>query len=313
MKAILQVFSGNANPRLAEKICNYLAIPLGNATVQRFPDGEIDVKVHDDVRGSHVFVVQPTSPPVNENLMELLLLIDCLKRASADKITAVIPYFGYARQDRKAEGRVPISAKLVANLITISGANRVMAIDLHAAQLQGFFDIPTDHLFSAPVMIDYFKKLKIPNLAVVSPDIGGVKMARAFAKRLNAELAIVDKRRIGPQETEVMHIIGNIENKNAILVDDIIATGTSIQQAVEALRKAGARDIFLSATHPVLAPTSVEKIRKCNLKKLVVTDTIPIRDKDTSGINIEVLSVSNLLGEAIKRIHKNESVSSLFL
>jgi ribose-phosphate pyrophosphokinase len=276
MKNSLLVFSGNANRPLAKKVCDYLGLPLGKVEISRFPDGEIDLKVMEDVRGADVYVIQPTCPPVNENLMELLILIDCLKRSSAERITAVMPYFGYARQDRKAEGRVPISAKLVANVITAAGASRALAVDLHAAQLQGFFDIPMDHLYAAPVLIEHFRRLELRDVTVVSPDVGGIKMARAYAKRLNAGLAIVDKRRSGPNETEVMHVIGDVAGRNVIMVDDMISTGTSIAEAARACRKNGARDIYICATHAVMAGKASEKLQKAPVKEVVVTDTIPL-------------------------------------
>ena len=312
MKNLLLVFSGNANKALARRVADYLNLPLGNCEVSRFPDGEIDVKVLEDVRGADVYVVQPTCPPVNENLIELLILIDCLRRASAERITAVIPYFGYARQDRKAEGRVPITAKLVANMIVSAGAQRALAMDLHAHQIQGFFDIPMDHLYAAPVLVDHFRKLELHDLTVVSPDVGGVKMARAYAKRLGAGLAICDKRRSGPTETEVMNVIGDVEGRNVVLVDDLISTGTSITEASRACKSRGAKEVWICATHPVLAGSALEKLRKAPLKEIVVTDTIPVDGKDVPG-NLRVLSVANLLGEAIRRIHKSESVSSLFM
>jgi ribose-phosphate pyrophosphokinase len=312
VKNLLLVFSGNANKALARRVADYLNLPLGNCEVSRFPDGEIDVKVLEDVRGADVYVVQPTCPPVNENLIELLILIDCLRRASAERITAVVPYFGYARQDRKAEGRVPITAKLVANMIVSAGAQRALAMDLHAHQIQGFFDIPMDHLYAAPVLVDHFRKLELHDLTVVSPDVGGVKMARAYAKRLGAGLAICDKRRSGPSETEVMNVIGDVEGRNVVLVDDLISTGTSITEASRACKSRGAKDVWICATHPVLAGSALEKLRKAPLKEIVVTDTIPVDGKDVPG-NLRVLSVANLLGEAIRRIHKSESVSSLFM
>jgi len=310
MKKGLLVFSGGANPVLGNKVCKFLGLDPGKVEISRFPDGEIDMKILEDVRGADVYVIQPTCPPVNENLMELLILIDCLRRASAERITAVIPYFGYARQDRKAEGRVPISAKLVANIITAAGATRALAIDLHAAQLQGFFDIPMDHLYAAPVLVEYFRQLNIKDLTIVSPDVGGIKMARAYAKRLNADLAIVDKRRSGPTETEVMHIIGDVEGRNVILVDDMISTATSITEAAKHCRKKGAKDIYICGTHAVLAGKAVEKLQKAPVKEVVVTDTIPTAGKEFS--NLKVLSIANLLGEAIRRIHHSESVSTLF-
>jgi len=294
-------------------VCEVLKLPLGNVENKRFPDSEISLRVMEDVRGSDVFVVQPTCPPVNDNLMELLILIDCLRRASAERITAVIPYFGYARQDRKAEGRVPISAKLVANLVTAAGATRALAVDLHAAQIQGFFDIPTDHLYAAPVLVDYFRKLLIRDLTVVTPDVGGIKMARAYAKRLDAGLAICDKRRSGPTKTEVMHVIGEVQNRNVVLVDDMISTGNSIRDAAEACQKAGARDIYMCATHAVLAGNACENLQKAPVKEIVVTDTIPVDGKEKQVPNLRVLSIAPLLGEAIRRIHYSESVSSLFL
>jgi ribose-phosphate pyrophosphokinase len=313
MKNSLVVFSGLANEPLARKVCEYLGQPLGKLQYSRFPDGEIDLRLLEDVRGADVYVLQPTCPPVNEHLMELLILIDCLRRASAERITAVIPYFGYARQDRKAEGRVPISAKLVANLITAAGAHRALSVDLHAAQLQGFFDIPMDHLYAAPVLVDYFRRLELDDLTVVSPDVGGIKMARAYAKRLNAGLAICDKRRSGPTETEVMHIIGEevVKGHNVVLVDDMISTATSITEAARACRKAGAKDIYICGTHAVFAGKAVEKLSKAPVKEVVVTDTVPTAGKEFP--TLKVLSIATLLGEAIRRIHHSESVSSLFL
>jgi len=311
VKNSLLLFSGNANKPLAKKVCDYLSLPLGKIEISRFPDGEIDMKIMEDVRGADVYVIQPTCPPVNENLMELLIMVDCLRRASAERITAVIPYFGYARQDRKAEGRVPISAKLVANVITAAGVSRSLAVDLHAAQLQGFFDIPMDHLYAAPVLVDYFRRLDLKDLTIVSPDVGGIKMARAYAKRLHADLAIVDKRRSGPTEIEAMHVIGEVKDRNVILVDDMISTATSITEAARVCRKKGAKDIWICGTHAVMAGKAVEKLQKAPVKEVVVTDTIPLDGKEFS--NLRVLSIANLLGEAIRRIHHSESVSSLFL
>jgi ribose-phosphate pyrophosphokinase len=311
MKNSLLVFSGNANKPLAKKVCDYLSLPLGKIDINRFPDGEIDMKILEDVRGADVYVIQSTCPPVNENLMELLIMVDCLRRASAERITAVIPYFGYARQDRKAEGRVPISAKLVANIITAAGVSRALAVDLHAAQLQGFFDIPMDHLYAAPVLVEYFRRLDLKDLTIVSPDVGGIKMARAYAKRLNADLAIVDKRRSGPTETEVMHVIGDVEGRNVILVDDMISTATSITEAAKVCRKKGAKEIYICGTHAVFAGKAVEKLAKAPVKEVIVTDTIPLEGKEFP--NLKILSIANLLGEAIRRIHHSESVSSLFL
>ncbi|MBI3268016.1 MAG: ribose-phosphate pyrophosphokinase [Planctomycetes bacterium] len=311
-KEELRIFTGNANRRLTERICEYLNLPVGRADVGRFPDGEIDVKINEDVRGSDVYILQSTCPPVNETLLELLVLIDALRRASADRITAVIPYFGYARQDRKAEGRVPITAKLVANLITTAGANRVLTMDLHAAQIQGFFDIPVDHLFAAPVLIEYFRKMELPNPVVLSCDVGGAKMARAYARRLNCGLAITDKRRIGPHETDVHHIIGDIEGKNVILVDDMVSTGSSIVQALRAAKERGALSLHVCATHPIFCGQAVPKLEAVKPSSVVVSDTIPL-NKDKERDWIRVLSVANLLGEAIRRIHRAESVSSLFV
>ena len=313
MKNALVVMSGSANPALARKVAEYLKLPLSNVENKRFPDGEIDLKVLEDVRGSDVYLVQPTCPPVNDNLMERPILIDCLRRASAERITAVIPYFGYGRQDRKAEGRVPISAKLVANLITAAGATRAISVDLHAAQIQGFFDIPVDHLYASPVLVDHFRKLGLQDLTIVTPDVGGIKMARAYAKRLAAGLAICDKRRSGPTETEVMHVIGDVQNRNVILVDDMVSTGTSIAEAARACRKNGAKDIYICATHAVLAGRAVEKLQAAPIREIVVTDTIPLDGKEKSLPNLRVLSIAPLLGEAIRRIHHSESVSSLFM
>ena len=314
MRDSLLVFSGNANRALADRVCEYLNIPLGNAEVQHFPDGEIDVKLLEDVRGADVFVIQPTCPPVNENLMQLLITIDALKRASSGHITAVVPYYGYARQDRKAEGRVPITAKLVANMIAASGADRVLSMDLHAAQIQAFFDIPMDHLYAAPVMIEYFRRLELTKLTIMSPDVGGVKMARAYAKRLNADLAIVDKRRSGPEAVEAMHVIGSVKGRNVILVDDIISTGTTIAQAAAAAKKEGARDVYICATHPIFAGEAIKKLSTAPIKEVIITDTVPLSEERAQKLpNLRILTVSNLIGEAIRRIHKSESVSSLFV
>ncbi len=308
----LRVLSGNAHPQLAKDICKYLKIKPSDALVERFSEGEIRVKIDENVRGKDVFVIQPTCPPPNENLMELLIMIDALKRASAQRITAVIPYFGYARQDRKDQPRVPITAKLVANLLTVSGANRILTMDLHAGQIQGFFDIPVDHLFAVGVFIDYFSKMNSLDLAVVCPDVGSIKMARAYAKRLNAGLAIIDKRRVSPDKTEAMHILGEVQGKDVIIVDDLIATGSSLIEAVEALKKSGARKIFAAITHGVLSGPALSLVDNCkNLEKLLITDSIPLKDQKKHP-RIKVLSVASLLGEAIKRIRMEESVSSLF-
>jgi len=308
----LAIFSGNAHPDLAENICKYLKVKLSDALVGRFSEGEIRVKIDENVRGKDVFVVQPTPPPTNDNLMELLIMIDALKRSSALRITAVIPYFGYARQDRKDQPRVPITAKLVANLLTVAGANRILTMDLHAGQIQGFFDIPVDHLFAVGVFIDYISELQLKDLVMVSPDVGGIKMARAYAKRLSAGLAIIDKRRDSPEKTEVMHILGEVEGKNAIIVDDLIATGSSLMEAVAALKKAKAKSIRAAISHGVLSGLALANIRNCeDLKELLISDSIPF-DGHKDHSRIKVLSVANLLGEAIKRIHNEESVSSLF-
>ncbi|MFA5063732.1 MAG: ribose-phosphate pyrophosphokinase [Candidatus Omnitrophota bacterium] len=307
----LAIFSGNAHTELAKDICKYLKVNPSEALVTRFSEGEIRVKINENIRGKDVFVVQPTCPPTNENLMELLIMMDAMRRSSAQRITAVIPYFGYARQDRKDQPRVPITAKLVANLLTVAGANRILTMDLHAGQIQGFFDIPVDHLFSIGVFIDYFDQ-KIKDLVVVSPDVGGIKMARAYAKRMGVPLAIIDKRRESPEKTEAMHILGEVEGKNAIIVDDLVATGSSLFEGVDALKKAGAKNIYAAIAHGVLSGPAIERLDKSvNLKELVITDSIPL-DKNRVHPKIKVLSVANLLGEAIKRIHNEESVSSLF-
>ena len=309
----IKIFAGNANPDLAKKVCDYLSVPLGNAIVGRFPDGEIDVKVDEDVRGSDIFIIQPTCPPVNENLAELLILIDCFKRASSARITAVLPYYGYARKDRKDEGRVPITAKLVANLVTEAGADRLLTIDLHAAQIQGFFDIPVDHLLAFPVLSDYYKKKGLEDFIVVSPDVGGIKIARSYSRSMDIRMAVVDKRRIGPEETEVGFVIGDVKDKNAIIIDDLIATGGSICQAARVLKEKGAKDIYVGATHPVLCGSAAEKMADAPIKEIAVTDTIPLNEQAKSlGTKIKVLSVAGLLGEAIKRIHTNMSISSMF-
>jgi len=308
----LTIFTGNANPRLAEKICDYLGVDPGKAVVDRFSEGEIRVKIEQNVRGNDVFVIQPTSPPPNENLMELLIMIDALRRASAARITAVIPYFGYARQDRKDQPRVPISAKLVANLITTAGADRILTMDLHAGQIQGFFDIPLDHLFAVKIFVDHLKNaLDLSNLVVVSPDVGGIKMARAYAKRLEVPLAIVDKRRVSMDEAEVMNILGEVKGKDVCIVDDIVATAGSLVEAVQALKNKGAKDVYATITHPVLSGPAIERLKRADIKKLYVTDTIPVPEEKMIS-KIEVLSVAELLGEAIKRIHREESVSVLF-
>ncbi|MDP2942910.1 MAG: ribose-phosphate pyrophosphokinase [Candidatus Omnitrophota bacterium] len=307
----LLIFSGNANPELAKKICHNLKTPLGDAEVDRFNDGEIRTRIKEDVRGRDVFIVQPTCYPVNENLMELLILIDAIRRSSARRITAVVPYYGYSRQDRKDRPRVPITAKLAANLITVAGANRVLTMDLHAGQIQGFFDIPLDNLFAVNVFMDYFEHKHLPNLVVVSPDVGGMKMARAYAKKFKADLAVVDKRRINDKEAEVMNIMGEVKGKNVCLIDDLVATAGTLVEAVAALKNAGAKKVFAAATHPVLSGPAIERIEHSELEELIVTDTIPIpKEKRTS--RIKVVSVAPLLAKAIDRIHNEASVSTLF-
>jgi ribose-phosphate pyrophosphokinase len=308
----LKVFSGNANRPLAEKVCDYLGISLGNAEVKTFSDGEISVEINENVRGKDVFIIQPTCPPVNDNLMELLIMIDAARRASAGRITAVIPYYGYARQDRKVAPRQPISAKLVANLITVAGASRVLTMDLHAGQIQGFFDIPVDNLFARPVLLHYLKEHFKDDLVIVSPDAGGVERARAFAKRLDASLAIIDKRRERANVAEVMNIIGDVKGKTAVIVDDMVDTGGTLTKAASALLDKGASAVYACCTHPVLSGNAVQRIAESPLKELIVTDTIPLSEEARKCSKIKVLSVGKLFGEAVRRIHLNESVSVLF-
>jgi ribose-phosphate pyrophosphokinase len=311
----VKLFSGRAHRELAQRVCDYLGLPLGRLVMGNFPDGEISCKIDEDVRGRDVFIVQPTCPPVNDSLMELLVAIDSFKRASAERITAVIPYFGYARQDRKDEGRVPITAKLVANLITNAGANRVLAMDLHAAQIQGFFDIPVDHLYAAPVIDDHFRGMNLDQeqIVVVSPDEGGIKRATTHMGQLGGELAIIDKRRASAERTRQEHIIGaNVEGKTALIFDDMISTASSICGAAKVVHAHGAQRIYLAATHGVLCGEAVRRIAEAPIDGLVVTDTIPLSPEKQIP-KIGVLSVAPLLGEAIKRIHRNESVSRLFV
>jgi len=308
----LRIFSGNANRKLAESICSYLKIEIGKAKVSKFSDGEIQVEIEESVRGMDTFLVQPTCPPVSHNLMELLVMLDAVKRASSSRITVVIPYYGYARQDRKVVPRTSISARLVANLITTAGASRILAMDLHAGQIQGFFDIPVDHLYALPVQFEYLKKIK-GDIVVVSPDAGGVERARELAKRFNASIAIIDKRREKANVSKVMNIVGNVKKKVAILLDDMIDTGGTIVQAAEALRQNGAISVYACCTHPVLSGNAVEKLKNSSIEELVVTNTIPLSEEASKLKNITVLDVSPLLGEAIKRIHRDESVSSLFI
>ena len=309
----LKLFSGNANKPLAEEIGRYLGVPLAAVHLTRFADGEIYCQILENARGRDVFIVQPTCPPVHRHLMELLIMIDALKRSSASRITAVIPYYGYARQDRKDKPRVPITSKLVADLISTAGADRILTIDLHAPQIQGFFDVPVDHLFAAPVIIEHVARMTLPDLTIVSPDAGGVERARAFAKRLNAQLAIVDKRRVEANVAEVMHVIGDVENRNILITDDIIDTAGTVTRTVEALKAAGCREVYVSCSHPVLSAPAIDRIMSCPIRGLLTTDSIPLGDKLAKCPKIQVLSVAPLLGEAIKRIHEETSVSSLFI
>jgi ribose-phosphate pyrophosphokinase len=317
MAGELVLTSGRANPRLSQEIAESLGMRLAETDVMEFSDGEVFVQVNENVRGADVFVIQPTCHPVNRNIMELLIMIDALKRASAFRITAVIPYYGYGRQDRKVQPRVPITAKLVADLITAAGAHRVLTMDLHAGQIQGFFNIPVDHLFAAPVLLQYFQERlgqgTWKDLVVVSPDAGGVERARAFAKRLGTSLAIMDKRRTGPNEAKIMHVIGDVKGRDVILLDDMIDTAGSITQAVQALRLEGARRIVASCTHAVLSGQAIERLERSEIEEVVVTNTIPLREDLACAKKVTVLSVAPLLGEAIRRIHTETSVSSLFV
>ena len=313
MESELLVFSGNANPRLAERICKYLDIPIGSASIGRFSDGESRVDIESNVRGRDVFLIQPTSAPANEHIMELLIMIDALKRASANRITAVIPYYGYGRQERKSAPRTPISAKLVANLVESAGADRLLTLELHTSAVQGFFNIPVDHLFSKPVFCERLLKQDITDPIVVSPDAGGVERARAIAKVLKCGLAIVDKRRDRPGVSEVMNLIGEVEGKTAILVDDICDTAGTLTQAANVLKDRGAKRVIAAITHPVLSGPAIERITGSALETVYVTDTIPLDEQATLCQKIEVLTVSELLGKAIRRIHNADSVSSLFI
>lgn len=307
----LKIFSGNANRELAQEIAEYMDVDLGCAEITRFSDGEIQVKINESVRGADVFIIQPTCTPVNENLMELLVMVDAMRRASARRITAVIPYYGYARQDRKTRARDPITAKLVANLLTASGARRVVTIDLHAGQIQGFFDIPVDHLLGGPILAQYFMQLRLENVVVVSPDVGGVARARGLAERIAAPIAIIDKRRPEPNVAEVTNIIGEIENKNVIIIDDIIDTAGTIIRGAAALKELGARDIYVCCTHPVFSGPAVERLKNSVIKEVVVSNTIPLPEEKRFD-KVRVLSVAPLLGEAIIRIYEDLSVSKLF-
>jgi ribose-phosphate pyrophosphokinase len=309
----LKIFAARANPALAQRICEYLQLPLGRGRTELFPDGELIIKVEEDVRGRDCFVVQSTSHPVNAHLMELMIWVDCLRRASASRITAVIPYFGYARQDRKDEGRVPITARLVANLLERAGADRVVSIDLHAAQVQGFFDIPMDHLHAAPVFAKWFSSVNLKNIVFVSPDVGNVKRAQMYANVLGGEICIIDKRRKSGSDAEAVHIIGDVEGRNVLMVDDMITTAGTMTEAIKILRDHGAGDIYLSATHAVFAPPAMKRLAEADFTKIAVSDTIPINGRaDAIKDRLVVLSVAELLGEAIHRIHHNASVSALF-
>jgi ribose-phosphate pyrophosphokinase len=307
-----KIFCGTANEALTIEICAFLGIERGKATVTRFSDGECYVQVLENVRGADVFVVQPTCFPVDEHLMELLLLVDALKRASARRITTVIPYYGYARQDRKDKPRVPVSSKLIADLLTTAGAHRALVVDLHAPQIQGFFNIPVDHLFASPVLVDYFRKMGLSNLTVVSPDAGGVERARFFAKKIDAALAIVDKRRTDMNVAEVMHVIGDVKGRTCLIIDDIIDTAGTLVKTADALMNAGAAKVFACASHPVLSGEAIERISKSRLEEVVVTNTIPLTRKAQDEPKIKVKSIAGLLGRAIQSIHEETSVSTLF-
>lgn len=310
----IKLFTGNAHKELAQEVAGYLGIPVGDASVTKFSDNEIMVRINENVRGSDVFVLQPTCVHVNDYIMELLLMIDALKRASANRITAVIPYYGYARQDRKVQPRVPISAKLVADLITAAGTNRVVTMDLHAAQIQGFFNIPVDNLYASPVLLDYVQKKYITkNLVIVSPDAGGVERARSFARRLQCSIAIIDKRREAANISQMMNVIGEVEGKDTIILDDMIDTGGTIIQAASGLKNKGARQVVSACTHAVLSGSAAENINESDIKELIVTDTIPFDSKKERCKKLTVLSIASLLGEAIKRIHEESSISSLFM
>jgi len=308
----IKLLTGNANRKLAQSVAEQLEVGLCDMTLTAFSDGEIMLQINENVRGSDVFVLQPTCPPVNESIMELLLIIDALKRASARRITAVIPYYGYARQDRKVQPRVPISSKLVADIITAAGANRILTVDLHAGQIQGFFDIPVDHLYASPVLLDYIRRSEFKNLVVVSPDAGGVERARAFAKRLNASLAIIDKRRETANVSQVMNVIGDVKGKDTLILDDLIDTAGTIIQAASALKEKGARKVFAACTHAVLSGPAIERINGSVIGELIVTDTIPLDSKKEKCKKLTVLSIAPLLAEAIRRIHEESSISSLF-
>jgi ribose-phosphate pyrophosphokinase len=309
----MRLFGGTSNPSLTEEVCRYLGIPPGKMTAKTFSDGETQVEIHENTRGMDVFILQSTCTPVNDNLMQLLIIIDALKRASAKRITAVIPYYGYGRQDRKVKPRVPISAKLVADLITVAGAHRVVSIDLHAGQIQGYFDIPVDNIFAAPLLLNYMRSNFEDNLVIVSPDAGGVERARAFAKRLGASLAIIDKRRDQPNVSEAMNIIGEVEGRKAVILDDMVDTAGTLTEAARALTERGSSTIYACCTHPVLSGPAIERITHSPIEQLVVTNTIPLREEAKKCPKIKVLSVADLLGETIKRIYNSDSVSTLFV
>jgi ribose-phosphate pyrophosphokinase len=310
MNGKMTLIAGNAHPVLAQNIARELGMPLAEAHVGRFPDGEVDIKISQDIRGRDCFVLQPTCPPVNENWIELLLLIDTLRRASAGRITAVMPYYGYARKDRKDEGRVPISAKVMANTLSVTGADRIVTLDMHAAQIQGFFDLPVDHLYARPVLLEAVRKLGMDRPVVVTPDVGGTKMARAYAKRLGADLAIVDKRRLSGSETKIEHLIGDVDGRRCVIVDDMISTGGSITQAASVLRRSGATEIVIAVSHAVFCGPAVERLDAAPLDHILVTDTIPTADPAPQ--KLETVSVASLVARAIRNIHAETSVSSLF-
>ncbi len=309
----IKIFTGTAHRPLAEEICDTLGLPLGNSSVTRFSDGEVYFQILENVRGEDVFVIQPTCRPVDSTLVELLLMIDAFKRSSARRITAVLPYFGYARQDRKDKPRVPISAKLVANLLSTAGASRVLTMDLHVPQIQGFFDIPVDHLFASPVLVDYFQKMELPDVIVVSPDAGGTERARAYAKKLNTDLAIIDKRRGEANEPEVVHVVGEVEGRTALIVDDMVDTAGTLVKSAEALLGKGAKQVYACCTHPVLSGPALQRIKESCLAEVVVTNSIPLWREAVNLDRVRVLSVATLLGKAIKSIHEESSVSSLFI
>ncbi|MGH9464166.1 MAG: ribose-phosphate diphosphokinase [Thermoanaerobaculia bacterium] len=309
----LKIFSGRAHPGLAREICSYLGLPLGEVELYNFADGEIFCQIQENVRGRDVFIVQPLCRPVSENLVELLILLDSFRRSSARRITAVIPYYGYARQDKKDQPRVPITAKLIANLISEAGASRVLMLDLHAAQIQGYFDIPADHLFAAPVVLEAIRQMGLPDLVIVSPDAGGVERARALAKRLHVGIAIIDKRRTGPNEAEVLHVVGDVEGKNVLIVDDIVDTAGTLVQAIGALRRQGADRVFAAGVHAVLSGPAIDRIQEAPVEAVLITNTTPLEEKLVRCNKLRPLSVAPLLGEAIQRIHEDSSVSSLFV